>query len=443
MLMRIFTLIAIGGSLLFGGMADAAPHSPFAMMKKEQGKNDKKRSFRRASDKAGTWKPLHEKNYGWNGKEWELEDTFEISYDFFGNTVKERSLNYDGETIVTDFSYNENNKLTFRESKISLDGENFVNSKKTEFQYDDIVTNVITMRNEWMWMNDDWKLVGNNYKRTIVRDENGNITAIVIATLFQGYYDPVQRLDITYGEDGKASHIKQSNLAYNGKDYYWVTEAELYDIVWESTDGQITSYEDIFLGNNRIRKATLMDVDKVLNVTDVKYADDGSYKADMTMTDEDGTVEGNVTYSVLENDGYQMMSTVFYPDGSTELSWEGSSYDDWGHLTLSFSSWSDGEVSIVDEFIKGTVEYDADGFPVTYTVTQESMDQNGETFTDNVFRAEYSDYADVTLGVEQSVTDSNAAIEYYSLQGVRIEKPAAGTLCIRRQGAKAEKIIVR
>ncbi len=40
-------------------------------------------------------------------------------------------------------------------------------------------------------------------------------------------------------------------------------------------------------------------------------------------------------------------------------------------------------------------------------------------------------------------TDTNAPVEYFNLQGVRIANPAAGQLVIRRQGNKAEKLIVR
>lgn len=39
--------------------------------------------------------------------------------------------------------------------------------------------------------------------------------------------------------------------------------------------------------------------------------------------------------------------------------------------------------------------------------------------------------------------DANAPVEYFNLQGIRISTPEPGTLCIRRQGSKSEKIIVR
>ena len=49
-------------------------------------------------------------------------------------------------------------------------------------------------------------------------------------------------------------------------------------------------------------------------------------------------------------------------------------------------------------------------------------------------------------GVESPVSgteDADAPVEYYNLQGVRLSAPAAGTICIRRQGSKVSKIIVR
>lgn len=42
-----------------------------------------------------------------------------------------------------------------------------------------------------------------------------------------------------------------------------------------------------------------------------------------------------------------------------------------------------------------------------------------------------------------AVDDSQAVPEYYNMQGIRIDNPKPGTLCIRRAGSKVEKIIAR
>jgi len=41
------------------------------------------------------------------------------------------------------------------------------------------------------------------------------------------------------------------------------------------------------------------------------------------------------------------------------------------------------------------------------------------------------------------VSDANAPVHYYNLQGMRVDNPAAGTIVIRRQGAQTSKILVK
>ncbi|MCH5238127.1 MAG: hypothetical protein J1E95_10080 [Muribaculaceae bacterium] len=48
-----------------------------------------------------------------------------------------------------------------------------------------------------------------------------------------------------------------------------------------------------------------------------------------------------------------------------------------------------------------------------------------------------------TTGVEMSIEDENAPIEYYNIQGQRVVNPQNGQLVIKRQGNKVQKIIVR
>ena len=44
-----------------------------------------------------------------------------------------------------------------------------------------------------------------------------------------------------------------------------------------------------------------------------------------------------------------------------------------------------------------------------------------------------------TTGIEDVVTDENAPVEYYNLQGMRVENPSNG-IFIRRQGGKTVKV---
>ena len=47
-----------------------------------------------------------------------------------------------------------------------------------------------------------------------------------------------------------------------------------------------------------------------------------------------------------------------------------------------------------------------------------------------------------TSAITDIVSDENAPVEYYNLQGVRVENPANGII-IKRQGSKVEKVIVK
>ncbi len=66
--------------------------------------------------------------------------------------------------------------------------------------------------------------------------------------------------------------------------------------------------------------------------------------------------------------------------------------------------------------------------------------------TGEIVNATVSDSADKgdNSGIADAVVDSNenAPVEYFNLQGVRVENPAAGNLYIRRQGTEVKKVIL-
>ncbi len=54
-----------------------------------------------------------------------------------------------------------------------------------------------------------------------------------------------------------------------------------------------------------------------------------------------------------------------------------------------------------------------------------------------------SNWDDSGAGVEGITVDENAPVKYFNLQGVEVANPEAGQLVIKKQGSKAEKMIVR
>lgn len=50
---------------------------------------------------------------------------------------------------------------------------------------------------------------------------------------------------------------------------------------------------------------------------------------------------------------------------------------------------------------------------------------------------------DVPVGIIEIAGEDNAPVEYFNLQGVRVANPAAGSLVIRRQGGRVDKVVVK
>lgn len=50
---------------------------------------------------------------------------------------------------------------------------------------------------------------------------------------------------------------------------------------------------------------------------------------------------------------------------------------------------------------------------------------------------------DPTLSIDGVNSDNSAEFEYYNLQGVRVAEPSSGGIYIRRQGSKAEKVLIK
>lgn len=461
--MKNFTLIVMGLALMAALPVGAASTSPISVFKKTYEALHSETHAKKApaagvaakgqmklSEMAKKLKPGVTKTYGWTGKKWVLDDNITYTYDQAGNPLSELSLDSEGGYVNTVYEYDANGKVTFKESKVSRNGVDFSNYKKTEFEYDPILTSLITRRTEWLWMDFgnglDWQLVGNNYKRTVERNADGNITSVVIAVLFQDIYDPTQRIDIAYGEDGKATTISEQvlNYDYSTQEYFWEQGVLITDIIWENTDGQIFDTEDIFLGNNRIKSAHYEDEDDLSFDVSVDYATDSeAYTVTMkaVMNYEgmgDFEMTGTVTFTPLENDGYLMEGSTSFMGFEMGGYKEELRYDDWGFMTLQYYEESEDDEVYYEKTV-GEVEYDAEGLPASYTVSEGYMD-SGKEVMEKAFRAEYSDYVDVTASVS-GLESADETVRYFNLQGVEVKSPSVGEILIKVVGGKARKIV--
>ena len=446
--MRNSTIIALGLAIVMAMPAAADTFSPLKLAKEVKtqffstGECHRINAQRlqisklQMSEIARKLKPGTTKTFGWNGRKWMADDIYTYTYDKEGKVAVEICQDAEGEYSRTVNEYDGNGMVVYKETMISRDGVDYNNNKKTKFEYDAILTNVITERTEWMWMDNDWQLIGNNYRRIIVRDEEGNITSVVIAVLFNGEYDPTQRLNITYGEDGTATEISEQILDYDGKEYFWEDGEKLTNIEWEKTNGQIYDVESIFIGDNRIKSGTIEDPDGTVMDVSVEYSDqDESFSASMSMTESGITIAVTIDYTPLENDGYLAVVKTIFLDAVVGVVTEEVRYDDWGLMTLQSEKEESYEGGMYSESIVGEVEYDSDGKPEIYTVSEHYTDDSGEEEIDYMIRAEYSDYIDVTAGIAGPDTEY-APVRYYNLQGMPVSIPEKGQIIVTESGAK-------
>ncbi len=400
-----------------------------------------------AADAGALWCAKTQKAYGWNGMEWELMETYNNEYTSQGNIAVQTITDEEGGVSRTTNTWNDNNMLASRYSEFAEDAEaEFTPYTRLSREYDTRVTNFITLNNEEVWTGDEWS-ASNKYKQTLTRDDAGNVTLMERAVFFLGDFDPTERIAITYGADGKASTIEVSSLTYDydNNDYAWETGDKFTNIVWEETDGQIVSADNLFEGSNRIKTADIL-IDDMEGTVEAEYHADGRYSLTMKVYDEEegDDIVSTFNYTPLDEYGscriftitdYIFMGDSYYTESYTET----YNYDAYGLILLEEVQYTDGTYAEVIDRTEGVVEYDETyGYPLTWTISEFDYDENEMYET---FRAEFSDYINVA-GVE-NVSVDNIAPVYYNLQGVRIDNPAAGNIYIRRVGNNVDKVLIR
>lgn len=458
MLMKNFTFILTAAALIMSAEASASVSNNFgrcAHSKRHAVKttparktaSDVKQMIAKAESTSNPWRATTEKVFGWDGEEWQLDETYTIEYDAQGRKASEIMVDYEGYYTRTSYKYDANGMITEQLVEVSEDGETYENSSMTVRTYDPIVTNVITTNRGYSWDGDQWLLIGNNYNRNITRNADGNVTLVEIAVWYDGKYDPTIRTEITYGADGKATTITEEMLNYHGGDFYWEETITMSNIVWDRTDGQIIDTEGLGTGANRILSCDESDVEAIFHV---EFTYDGDNFVATSTGEIDGeTVEGRISYEVLDDFGSHIQSSS-YVYTSEEFGSYGESetiterYDAFGHLLESKCVIEYDGFEEVAEDVRGEVTYDSTyGYPLTYTVSQAFLDEEtGEYILEKMMRLEYSDYENV-FSATAAIESTDAAAEYYTLQGVRVSRPAAGGLYIVKAGDKVSKIIVR
>ena len=241
---------------------------------------------------------------------------------------------------------------------------------------------------------------------------------------------------ITYSENGEAVEMTEEYSFNYDKELFWEVDSKVTDIVWDRTDGQICNIKEIFGGNNRVKSCHIIEDDEIATDLKVEYSErSDDYRASITMTMFGLTMTEVVEYSALENNGERMYREIGYM-GMVMTSISEIHYDAWGLMTLQKEEERSGGETYV-EGLSGEVEYDAEGRPSIYTISEFYTDEDtGKMVSEYLVRAQYSDYVDVTAAVDIMNTDVNLTGNYYNLQGMPVSSPEKGQIVVKDKRLK-------
>lgn len=296
-------------------------------------------------------------------------------------------------------------------------------------------------------------------KNDVTRDEKGRVTEVVKYLMNQkGEFITQEKDVITYGEDDKPSQVKVYRYYEdNATGEVKLAEAIAYtDIVWKNCDNQILNGHILFQGANRILSAKIIVNDEEHGSINVEY---GPGENDYTVVEVGTpkflsikTINTTEYREINPYDSYSILNRrETYSKNSDEpevsVNYESVTNDAYGYLIERINRNENN--GVITSFYKeiGEVDYDKTyGYPLVYTVSRaESMD-GSEPVPVPSYRMEFSDYKNFreTTGIDNVAVENNdnAPVEYFNLQGERINKPSKG-LYIRRQGKLVQKSIAK
>lgn len=392
------------------------------------------------------WRPASATQYMFEDGEWLEMAVEEFEYDSRGNLIK-ATVNEDGFVNVIEDKYDDNNMLVERLEKEGEEGGELTNASKRVYVYDPIVKDYYIERMGYNWDDGEW--IPNYFceNNKITRDDAGNILEIVKELPFMDKMTPAYKSAWHY--DSKTG--KADEYYYYSNQNADAPQWELYDLVsyknieWDRTDGQMTDeITELLTGANRVKYADVYYNDALDGHIIVTYSGENDYVFKNTLINPAEvaqeviyeTIDENGSFKVTENiyldDDYNLLEEPFATAVETVvIDAHGNMIEDTVEET-----YGDEMPFVMGE--KHEYEYDANGNPTQVTISVYDMDEEVYIAESRTVYGEYIDAA----GVGSITVDGNEPVEYFNLQGVRVDNPAGG-LYIRRQGSDVRKIIIK
>lgn len=445
---KILLLLAMAAGVM--SLSAATPRNEVNIRKQQRAESPMAKAVAKAkkiealnTNSNGVWLPGIKTYFWWDSENSAWESDGGVVFTYYTDGKVKEEINGDSKEVYT---YNANGNVETISSYNQYDGVETL-SGVTTYKYDTKVQDYVVL----VKCVSEYSTWGNGSE--IVRNAAGNVTNVKGFSIGENderfYYG--DELVIKYGADGKANEMYYQET-YEG-------ETEIFDhlinVTWENTDGQILDLEiddydaDLYFGANRIKSATYIDEELPYPATLAVTYTGADYKAEMKMNTE--TIF-SYDYKALDSYGsficveyevdYDEEDGEYYIDYSKDVT-RHCEFDKFGTEILDDRSYvyhyDEGDETGV-EISKNIATYDATyGYPLEY-VRVEKDDETSD-FT-NRSKVVYGDYTFFD-GVNSVIIDSaEAPVEYYNLQGARVENPSTG-LYIMRKGTKTAKVYVK
>ncbi|MCM1066039.1 MAG: hypothetical protein NC418_00510 [Muribaculaceae bacterium] len=463
---KTFTLLlsaALMGTCL---AAEAAPKRAASLTKKKAARIERKAIKAKADAVKVQYLPQDETVSFWDEdtEDWFVASTARNTYNPDGtlaNVVETDMEDESGQSkLRISYTYNADGMATETLSESSEDGgATWVNTELTAKKYDTVVTDFAVESIMYYWA-DGWQLsYGNKY--AITRNNEGTLTQIARQAPQTGAdFSDIARVTNTTSADGtKVTRSVVSELQYIGSSLEWTEDIDLRNIEWANTDGQVMNFdvEDYARGRNRIASAeSYFDGEFEGTLTGV-YAND---------------FEGTLTFQFLDNSNLRISTmytdaatgsyietyeVIYFEEEPSDEDINGDGEIDDNDVTLTpVTEYEINEVTIdshgnvvlekFTQYVNGELDYCGGVvYEYTYNADGAATEFVSSSFEDDVenkfpeMRIEWSDFT-TAAGIDGIIADeSDAPVEYYNLQGLRVANPADG-IFIRRQGSKVSKV---
>ncbi len=177
-----------------------------------------------------------------------------------------------------------------------------------------------------------------------------------------------------------------------------------------------------------------------INVFTEKGLNDEGYETLFVSAMMDGDSYG-VTF---ETEGNAAMATEQVVSDSPYIT-NGDAFEGFGDWILCAAAYGEGGGVSMSQTVTATIAEDGKSMTFDTTWSEISLNETqGRLYWTGLCSPAVITFGADDAGVNDIVVDnSNAPVEYFNLQGIRVANPEAGQLLIRRQGSEVSKILVK